>query len=57
MFSKNIYPFKKKKKLDKFVWKTWISRRLSSFVDILSGIREIFLQGCLQNFFFIKYKV
>ena len=36
--------------LDKFVLKTWISRRVSYFVGILSGVRNIFLLDCLQVF-------
>ena len=34
--------------LDKFVLKTWISRRVSYFVGILSGVRNIFLLNCPQ---------
>ena len=37
--------------LDKvFFWKTWISRRVSYFVGILSGVGDIFLPGCPQVF-------
>ena len=42
--------------LDTFVLKTWISRRVSYFVDILSGIEDIFLPGCPQVFFSVKRK-
>ena len=31
-----------------FFWKTWISRRVSYFVGILSGVRNIFLLNCPQ---------
>ena len=34
--------------LDKFVLKTWISMRVSYFVGILSGVRNLFLTGCSQ---------
>ena len=30
--------------------KTWISRKVSYFVSILSGVRDIFLPGCPQVF-------
>ena len=36
--------------MNKFVLKTWISRRVSYFVGILSGTRDIFLPGCPQVF-------
>ena len=32
--------------MDKFVLKTWISRRLPYFVDILSEVEDIFLLNC-----------
>ena len=32
--------------LDKFVLKTWISKRVFYFVGILSRVRDLFLQGC-----------
>ena len=31
---------------DKFVLKTWISRKVFYFVGILSIVRDIFLPGC-----------
>ena len=31
---------------DKFVLKTWISRKVFYFVGILSVVRDIFLPGC-----------
>ena len=43
--------------LDKFVLKTWISRRVFYFVGILSGVRDIFLLDCSQVFFSDKFKV
>ena len=46
--------------LDKFVFKTWISKRVFYFVGILSGVENIFLSRCSQVFFFffsIKPKV
>ena len=54
-----IFPQKKKTKLDKFVLKTWISRRVSYFIGILSGVGDIFLLGCPQVFFFfpVKHKI
>ena len=33
---------------DKFVLKTWISRRVSYFVGILHGVGDIFLPSCSQ---------
>ena len=36
--------------LDKFVLKSWISRRVSYFVGILSEVGDIFLLGCPQVF-------
>ena len=44
-----------KKILDKFVLKTWNSRRVSNFVGILNRVGDIFLQGYPQvfSFFFI----
>ena len=41
--------------LDKFVLKTWNSRRVSNFVGILNRVGDIFLQGYPQvfSFFFI----
>ena len=38
-------------------WKTWISRRVSYFVGILSGVGDIFLSDCSQVIFSIKPKV
>ena len=43
--------------LDKFVLKTWISRRVFYFVGILSGVRDIFLLDYPQVFFSDKSKV
>ena len=43
--------------LDKFVLKTWISRRVSYFVDILSGVGDIFLPVCPKVFFPVKHKI
>ena len=45
--------------MDKFVLKTWISKRVSYFVDILSGVGDIFLPSCSQIFSLlnIKFKV
>ena len=44
--------FSFKKKMDKFVLKTWISStRVSYFVGILSGVEDIFLPSCPQVFF------
>ena len=34
--------------LDKFVFKTWISGRVSYFIGILCGVENIFLLGCPQ---------
>ena len=34
--------------MDKFVLKTWISRRVSYFVGILHGVGDIFLPSCSQ---------
>ena len=42
--------------LDKFVLKTWISRRVSYFVNILSRFRDIFLLSCLKVFFLLNLK-
>ena len=42
--------------LDKFVLKTWISRRVFYFVGILSGVRDIFLLDCPQIFFLINLR-
>ena len=36
--------------LDKFVLKSWITRRVSYFVGILSEVGDIFLLGCPQVF-------
>ena len=49
-WSSVIIFLKKKKKLNKFVLKTWISRRVSYFVGILSGTGDIFLPDCPQVF-------
>ena len=38
------------KKMDKFVLKTLISRRVSYFVGILSRVGDIFLSSCSQVF-------
>ena len=37
--------------MDKFVLKTWSSRRLPYFVDILSKVEDIFLLNCSEVFF------
>ena len=42
--------------LDKFVLKTWISRKVSYFVGILSRVRNIFLLGCPQIFFLLNIR-
>ena len=42
--------------LDKFVLKTWISRRVSYFVNILSRFRDIFLLNCLKVFSLLNLK-
>ena len=34
--------------MDKFVLKTWISRKMSYFVGFVSGVRDMFLLGCPQ---------
>jgi len=34
--------------LDKFVLKTWISRRVPYFIGVLHGIENIFLPNCPQ---------
>ena len=39
---------------NKFVLKTWISRRVSYFVGILSGVGDIFLLSCPQVYFSLK---
>ena len=47
-----VSKFSFKKKMDKFVLKTWISStRVSYFVSILSGVEDIFLPSCPQVFF------
>ena len=42
--------------MDKFVLKTWISRRVSYFLSILIGVENIFLLGCPQVFFLLNVK-
>ena len=42
--------------LDKFVLKTWISRRVSYFVGILSGVGDIFLPVCPKVFFLLNIR-
>ena len=42
--------------LDKFVLKTWISRRVSYFVGILCGVGNIFLPGCPQVLFLLNVR-
>ena len=42
--------------LDKFVLKIWINKKLFYFIDILSGIGNIFLSGCSQVFFLLNLK-
>ena len=42
--------------LDKFVLKTWISRRVSYFVNILSRFRDIFLLSYLKVFSLLNLK-
>ena len=42
--------------VDKFVLKTWISRKMSYFVGILSGVVDIFLPGCSQIFFLLNLR-
>ena len=41
---------------DKFVLKTWISRKVFYFVGILSVVRDIFLSGC-SSFVIVKCMV
>jgi len=50
MSSVIILLFLKKKILNKFILKTWISRRVFYFVGILSGVGDIFLSDCPQIF-------
>ena len=42
--------------MDKFVLKTWISRRVSYFIGILSKVGDIFLSDCSQIFSPLKVK-
>ena len=44
------------KNLNKFVLKIWISRKISYFVGILSGVGDISLSDCPQIFFLVKRK-
>ena len=34
--------------MDKFVLKTWISKRVSYFIDILCEVKDIFFPSCPQ---------
>ena len=42
--------------MDKFVLKTWISRRMLYFVGNLSEVEYIFLPGSSQVFSFLKIR-
>ena len=35
---------------------TWLSKRMSCFIGILSGVRDIFLPSCSQVFFSLNVK-
>ena len=43
--------------MDKFVLKTWISKRVSYFVGILSGAEDILLQSCPQVFSLLNVRL
>ena len=57
-FQIKCHNFYLKKKLDKFVLKIWISRRVSYFVGILSGVGNIFLLSYPQvlSLLSVKFK-
>jgi len=40
--------------LDKFVLKTWISRKIFYFVGILHGVGDIFLPDCPKVLFLLN---
>ena len=42
------------KKLENFVLKIKINSKIFYFVDILSGVKEIFLPDCFQIFFLLN---
>ena len=40
--------------MDKFILKTWISKRVSYFVGILSGVKDIFLSDYFKILSLLK---
>ena len=42
--------------MDKFVLKIWITKKVSFFVGIISGVRDVLLPSCTQVFSLLNLK-